>query len=363
MIVDSPKTITPEWEEKILGVKHAEQSLIITLHEMIDGLIEEQFDAGFFARVEETIKEQPSGDGVYTEYWPNGIKRAQISFKNGKAHGHVHGWYDNKKDAFKGFFKDGVKQGIHITFFWSDITDNDKKVHVLWFNEKGNLYRNQTTFHPTGGLWVAANYKDGKLNGPLETWPFKGKQDLSADYKNGVLQKDPPPSPGKRVRLQRSIAEKCVREIIYNFEEWAIAKYGLKRYEFGASMPDDVEKIKVGFCFIGKTSVNEARETYITLNEKLTEMINTHEKMRPYLREYPFTRTRVEICIDFCDKHNIRNTDGSIATVLIGRDDIILYLSKKPNIFGYIHLFEEPYSDALKIVTSKKEESKNKDIK
>ena len=358
MTVESPKIITPEWEEKVFGVKLGEQKVIGSLHEMIDGLIEEDFGPDFFAKVEEALKKQPSGDGHYTEYWPNGIKRAEIPFKNGKAHGHLHGWYANKKDAFKGFFKEGVKEGVHITFFWSDITDNDKKAHVLWFNEKGQLDRQQRTFHKNRRLWLSSNYKNGKLDGALEAWDDKGKENLAADYKNGVLQKTPPPPPGKRVQPKMSVAEKCVHEIINDFEDWAFAKYGLNIFDFDASMVDDIKEIEIDFEVIGKTTVDEAREMFITINEKLTEMLNKHEKIRPYLREYPFARTKVRISVDFCDKYGNNNTDGSITCVLVGQNDVIFYMSKKINVYGYIDLFEEPYSDALKIVTSKKEEKK-----
>ncbi len=357
-LVESPKIITPEWEEKVFGVKPGEQTLIGSLHEMIDGLIEVEFGPDFFAKVEEALKKQPTGEGVYTEYWPNGIKRAEIPFKNGKAHGHVHGWYANKKDAFKGFFKEGVKQGIHITFFWSDITRNDRDAHVLWFNEKGQLDGNQLTSHRTGRLWVAADYVNGKLNGALEAWPINGSQCLSADYKNGVLQKNPPPPPGKRVQPKMSVAEKCAREIINDFEDWAFAKYGLHISDFGASMVNDIEEIEVDFGVIGKTTIDEAREMFITLNEKLTEMVNKHEKIRPYLREYPFARTRIDVVIGFYNKYGVRNTDGSIACVLVGKNDVILYMSDSPNSREYKDIFEEPYENALKIVTSKKEEKK-----
>ena len=357
-LVESPKIITPEWEEKVFGVKPGEQKVIGSLHEMIDGLIEEEFGPDFFAKVEQALKMQPTGDGLYTEYWPNGIKRAEIPFKNGKAHGHVHGWYANKKDAFKGFFKEGVKQGIHITFFWSDITRNDRDAHVLWFNEKGQLDGNQLTSHRTGRLWVAADYVNGKLNGALEAWPINGSQCLSADYKNGVLQKNPPPPPGKRVQPKISVAEKCVHEIINDFEHWAFAKYGLSISGFGASMVDDIKEIEIDFGVIGKTTIDEAREMFISLNEKLTEMVNNHQKIHPYLREYPFARTRVDISIDFCDKYGINNTDGSTSSVFLGTEDKIFYSSyKSPSSKSEI-ILKEPYSDALKIVTSKKEEKK-----
>ncbi len=356
--VESPKTITPGWEEKVFGVKPGEQTLIGSLHEMIDGLIEEDFGPDFFAKVEEALKKQPSGDGHYTEYWPNGIKRAEIPFKNGKAHGHLHGWYANKKDAFKGFFKEGVKEGVHITFFWSDITDHDKETHVLWFNAKGQLDRKQRTFHKNGRLWLSSTYKDGKLNGPLEAWDDKGKEILAADYKNGVLQKNPPPPPGKRVQPKMSVSEKCAREIITNFEDWAFAKYGLTIFDFDASMVDDIKEIEIDFEVVGKTTIDEAREMFITINEKLIEMVNNHESIRPYLREYPFARTKVRISVDFCDKYGNNNTDGSIACVLVGKNDTIFYMSDTPNSRKYTDIFQEPYEKALKLVTSKKEEKK-----
>ena len=77
-VIDSPKIITPEWEERVFGVKQGIQNVTGSLHEMIDGLISEHFGADFFASVEEAVRKQPTGEGVYTEFWPNGIKRAHI---------------------------------------------------------------------------------------------------------------------------------------------------------------------------------------------------------------------------------------------------------------------------------------------
>ena len=353
-VIDNPKIITPEWEERAFGVKQGIQNVTGSLHEMIDGLISEHFGADFFARVEEAVQKQPTGEGVYTEYWPNGIKRANIPFKNGKAHGHVHGFHDNGKDAFKGFFHEGLKQGIHITFFWTKVGERRKKAYVFWFNEKGEFDRDQYTYHTTGGLFLATVYKNGKLNGALESWTVKREQLLHADYKEGVLQKDPPPSPAKRVRLGESVLVKSLNEIYKNCAKWAHAKYKLQPYNVGSSMVDDVERVKIGFTFVGKVTIDQAREMFIECNEKFVQMVNEHEKIRPYLRDYPFSRARAKVNIYFSDKYGKSIIDGSPAGILLGKDDTIFYSSDTQFSEHYLDLYQEPYEEALKIVRSNK---------
>jgi hypothetical protein len=354
IVIDSPKIITPQWEEQVFGVKQGAQDLVGSLHEMIDGLIDEQFGEDFFAKIEEAVKKQPTGEGIYTEYWKNGIKRAQIPFKNGKAHGHVHGWHDSGEEAFKGFFSEGVKQGIHITFFYTKREESTKEAHVYRYNEKGELHGKQRKIYQMGRLWIASTYNNGKLNGPLETWTTKGEQLLCADYKEGVLQKNPPPPPGKRVIPGRSIDQEYMLEICSNFDMWALKKYNLKRYSIGGSMIRDIESHITRYIFEGKVTIDEAREMFIDCNETLTQMINEHEKIRPYLRDYPFPRTRVNITIKFCDKHGFDNSDGSVSRASFGIDDQIFYRSQKSLDSQNEVFLKEPYAEALKIVRSKK---------
>ncbi len=354
IVIDSPKIITEQWEQQVFGVKQGPQDLVGSLHEMIDGLINEQFGKDFFAKVEEALKKQPVGEGVYTEYWKDGLKRVQIPFKNGKAHGHVHGWHDSGEDAFKGFFKEGIKQGVHITFFYTKSEESTKEAHIYRYNEKGELHGKQRKIYEMGRLWIAATYDNGKLNGPLETWTTKGKQLLCADYKEGVLQKKPPSPPGKRVKPGRSMEETYVLEICSDFDMWALKKYNLKRYSIGGTMIKDIERLISRYILVGKMTIDEARGMFIDCNEKLTQMVNEHEKIRPYLRDYPFSRTRVDITIKFCDKHGVENSDGSVSRASFGIDDKIFYRSQRSLDSKNEIILKEPYAEALKIVRSKK---------
>ena len=302
IIVDAPKVITKQWEERVFGIKQDARELPGTIHEMIDGILDDTFEKDFFERIDTAIKKQPKGEGVYTEYWPNGTLKAKLPFKDGRANGHVHGWYDNERDAFKGHFKDGIKQGIHITFFRTEPRHRAKKARRLVYNEKGQLDGAATRNHKLGGLWIICFYEKGVAHGVLECWDFNGKEYISANYKNGCLQKKPPPPPEKRREAKGTPAPKYVREVTNTFIKIAKKEFGLRCGATGGAMPFDVESICVFLNTNQKGTIEEGRELFVKLKEKFVEVINNHEKLRPFLREYPFTPARAEILLSFCDE-------------------------------------------------------------
>ena len=82
VIVDAPKIITKEWEERVFGIKQDARELPRAVHEMIDGILDDTFEKDFFERIDTAVKKQPKGEGVYTEYWPNGTLKAKLPFKD-----------------------------------------------------------------------------------------------------------------------------------------------------------------------------------------------------------------------------------------------------------------------------------------
>ena len=300
MTIDTPQEITAAWESRVLGVRHGIVDLVEAVQEMTEGLIDPYFGKEFLDRMRESIQKDSSGE--YTEHWENGALKARLPYKNGKPDGHLHGWYDNGRDAFKGFFKEGVKQGTHITFYWTEPDDHAKQARRLRYNESGKLDNKQATFHLNGGLWRCIAYENGQVNGPLEAWDSKGKEIISVDYKNGVLKKTPPPPPGQRKRPKIEIDEKYVHEIVREFEREVFKEFGISASGSGGSMPFDVETVSVQFRVIRRVGVEEARKLIVTLKEKLADKVNRHEKLRPYLREYPFSPLRADIFISFYQK-------------------------------------------------------------
>ena len=115
---------------------------------------------------------------------------------------------------------------------------------------------------------------------------------------------------------------KYINEIIEDFAKEMKTKYDLHCYGSGGSMPTDVEEIEAMFISYSHMTVDEARKIEINAVQDLIRRINSHEKIRPYLREYPFHQGRVGVSISFRTKTDDRPFDGSVALVFLARNKI-----------------------------------------
>jgi len=113
-----------------------------------------------------------------------------------------------------------------------------------------------------------------------------------------------------------------VNEIIEDFAKEMKTKYDLRYYGSGGSMPTDVEEIEAMFISYHHMTVDEARKVEINAIQDLIRRINSHEKIRPYLREYPFHQDRVGVSISFRTKTDDRPFDGSVALVFLAKNKI-----------------------------------------
>jgi hypothetical protein len=114
----------------------------------------------------------------------------------------------------------------------------------------------------------------------------------------------------------------------------------------GGSMPHDVESILIVMQAYQQANIEQAAELLVKATEKLKDLVNKDEKIRPFLREYPFTTNRTIIRISFDDHNNRHYPDKkSIAFVFQVRDEIIYhyYDTEKEQ---YFELFKEPYETA-----------------
>ncbi len=113
-----------------------------------------------------------------------------------------------------------------------------------------------------------------------------------------------------------------VDEIVRGFAESMKTKHKLHCYGSGGSMPTDVEEIEVMFISYSHLTVNDGRRLEIEAIQDLLTRINSHEKIRPYLREYPFDHSRVTISISFRTETDDRPLDGSVALVFSANNKI-----------------------------------------
>ena len=138
----------------------------LKLSQAIEELVSTYSPGTFQEDIQKIIeKEKKEQNGDYISHWPSGQIKVQGSFKNGLAEGHFHGYYEDGSDAFKGFFKEGTKQGVHLAFFAPGNTRSggNSLGLVLVFNEKGKLHGNQIMEHAGAYIAAIAIYKNGIL--------------------------------------------------------------------------------------------------------------------------------------------------------------------------------------------------------
>ena len=139
-------------------------------------------------------------------------------------------------------------------------------------------------------------------------------------------------------------------EIMRSFIKEAKKEMGLLCYATGGSMPHDVVEIEVSFECFKLVTIEEARDLEVTATEMLRKKINEHEKIRPYLRNYPIKSGDARIKIAFLTKDGTESND--LALILPARNKLF-YEAKDPVSNKFFTIFEEPYEEALKIVLKK----------
>lgn len=117
----------------------------------------------------------------------------------------------------------------------------------------------------------------------------------------------------------------------------------------GGRMPNDVEEIEITFVAYKKATIEEARQIEVKATEKLLKAINAHEKIKPYLRDYPFKSNRAKISLSFRKKDNSCYRDGSVVHVLHVKNKIH-YFSEDALTQSRILLKDEPYEEAVKVL-------------
>ena len=81
-------------------------------------------------------------------------------------------------------------------------------------------------------------------------------------------------------------------------------EYGLRCYGRGGSMPYDVMSLTVDFQSKEEVTIERARELVVPICEKFLKIVNSHEDIRPFLREYPVPVNRLTLTINFKELPN-----------------------------------------------------------
>ena len=144
-------------------------------------------------------------------------------------------------------------------------------------------------------------------------------------------------------------SEQAVGALLSKIKRSLEEKYRIKAIGTSISMPGgDVRELGLDFQIQGPLSREETREILIGLAHDFIAYVNSDERVRPYLKYYPFTVDNVDINLFFIDSKGYDLDDPYIGIAGIARgklDYVILVTTDIPNIKSK---FIESYEEALK---------------
>lgn len=95
-------------------------------------------------------------DGLYTRWYPNGIKQQEIMFSNGIRSGKCESWHDNGTRSFSGQFTDGKYDG-KWTFFDTNGTQ------IAETTCKDGKFWEGTDARYLNGILMLTTYENGQI--------------------------------------------------------------------------------------------------------------------------------------------------------------------------------------------------------
>jgi hypothetical protein len=131
-------------------------------------------------------------------------------------------------------------------------------------------------------------------------------------------------------------------------------RYNMRVIGVTGGMADCVNVIGLSFQIRGPLSKEKLREILVDCVEEFLTPINESEKIRPFLKNYPFTEKEIIIKIFIVDETGIRvyDPDIAVATAINGK---VRYDTEDINDeFGYKQQIREDYQIALEIVRGSK---------
>jgi len=183
-----PQT-TPEQEEAIVDAcgKKPSAPLSEALQELIQGISDQTFGKDLFEKIIALEKKKFTGE--FVDFWENGQCKIKTIFKEGKVDGHVHGWFPDGNEAFKGFFYENTKAGVHIAFFPKGAPRRSYSgiARIFSYNYEGLFDGAQESSKYDGKLKSYITYKHGGLHGSKILYNQERKCIKDEFYEDGKL--------------------------------------------------------------------------------------------------------------------------------------------------------------------------------
>ncbi len=147
---------------------------------------------------------------------------------------------------------------------------------------------------------------------------------------------------------------KLSKKIFFDYARDVKREYNLNLSKVGGAMMHDVKQVFAGFTGVRSVTHEEARRLYVEVLEGFLDRYNSSEEIRPYLHDYPFGVSNIELMLSFVDENRGRPEYGKMALVFVGKDQTIYYETYNHQNKDFETLFSEPYTEAREIVMGEK---------
>ena len=128
---------------------------------------------------EKTLKNGIVWNGKWTEWYENGQKKLEGTFKDGERDGLVTSWFENGQKGWEGTYKDGEPDGLVTQ--WK--ANGQKKLEGTFKDgERDGLY---TFWYDNGQKQFEGIYKEGERNGLSTNWYENGQKKVEVTFKDG----------------------------------------------------------------------------------------------------------------------------------------------------------------------------------
>ena len=115
----------------------------------------------------------------------------------------------------------------------------------------------------------------------------------------------------------------------------------------GGRMLYKIEMLNLGFEYFNEIDIPTARNLLIYSTETFLNQVNENPEIRPYLSNYPFTPTNIEIDI-WIYRPNHSEVDQDKLRFIRAKEGILQYYTQKSDNFTAEPLLEETFTEALK---------------
>jgi len=149
-----------------------------------------------------------------------------------------------------------------------------------------------------------------------------------------------------------SPGDKLTNQLINRVSKKLAKNYNLTVSAVGGSVDElGIKSIILIYRHYGAAlNVEKARIIMVNMIEEYLNEINNDEKLRTYLKNYPFTTSNLILSLISFNDDGETHVDPDLVTISIEKD-YLSYQTKDPNNpYNYKDSFTEKYADALKIV-------------